>query len=250
MQKSHTLPFPFQSVRMAQHGTNTSEHRKCCNNVSPHSATGWWLLIRFWIFLWTTTNGWKNWMWKVGVKPLSLLKCFQSFQLCFSIAIGMHMQWLPMNKVPMLATWSGQLKLEKVSTISGLIKSYEAEQLFSKFLSQIFANIHYYSILQPIHNVLIFTLLQQHLDVVPFICSCNNSPLWCKRCPKCCCVWLSFQAYMPQHVIDPMFNNENLLDVEENQLYFMQILVLGGQKPFKCIGEIGEVQLAFEIYTS
>ena len=25
---------------------------------------------------------------------------------------------------------------------------------------------------------------------------------------------------MPQHVIDPMFNNENPLDVEENQLFF------------------------------
>ena len=50
---------------------------------------------------------------------------------------------------------------------------------------------------------------------------------------------------MPQHVIDPMFNNENLLDVEENQLHFMQMLGLGEQKPFEYIGEISKVQLAF-----
>lgn len=127
------------------------------------------------------------------------------------------------------------------------VKSYEAEQLFSKFLSQMFATIHYYSILQPIHDVLIFTLLRQHLHIIPFVYSCNTLPPWCKRCPKCCYVWLSFQAYMPQHVIDPMFNNENLLDVEENQLYFTQMLGLGEQKPFECIGEISEVQLAFEM---
>lgn len=127
------------------------------------------------------------------------------------------------------------------------IKSYESEQLLAKFLSQAFADIHYYSILQPIHDVVIFTLLRQHLHNLPFVYSCNVSPPWCKRCPKCCYVWLSFQAYMPQHIIDPMFNNENLLDVEENQLHFTQLLGLGELKPFECVGEISEVQLAFEL---
>ena len=44
-----------------------------------------------------------------------------------------------------------------------------------------------------------------------------------------------------------MFDNENLLDAEENQLFFTQMLGLGDQKPFECIGEIREVQLAFEL---
>ena len=52
---------------------------------------------------------------------------------------------------------------------------------------------------------------------------------------------------MPQHVIDPMFDNENLFDMEENQFLFKQMLGLGDQKPFECIGEIREVQLAFEL---
>ena len=52
---------------------------------------------------------------------------------------------------------------------------------------------------------------------------------------------------MPERTVDPMFNNEKLFDVEENQLHFKQILGLGEQKPFECIGERGEVQLAFEM---
>ena len=52
---------------------------------------------------------------------------------------------------------------------------------------------------------------------------------------------------MPQDIVDAMFDYENLLDVEENQLYFTQMLGLGDQKPFECVGEIREVQLAFEL---
>ena len=127
-------------------------------------------------------------------------------------------------------------------------KSYEAEQTFSQYISQfLVAEGRYYSILQPIHDVVIFTLLRQHLDCIPFVHSCNMSPPWCKRCSKCCYVWLGFQAYLPQHVVDPVFDHENLLDFEENQLFFTQMLGLGNQKPFECIGEIKEAQLAFEM---
>ena len=127
-------------------------------------------------------------------------------------------------------------------------KSYEAEQTYSRYISQfIVVEGCYYSILQPIHDVMIFTMLRQCLDCIPFVHSCNILPPWCKRCPKCCYVWLAFQAYLPQHIINPMFDNENLLDVEENQLYFIQMLGLGDQKPFECVGEIREAQLAFEL---
>ena len=128
------------------------------------------------------------------------------------------------------------------------IKSYEAEQIFSQYISQfIVMEGRYYSILQPIHDVVIFTLLRQHLDCVPFVHSCNVLPPWCKRCPKCCYVWLGFQAYLPQDIIDPMFDNENLFDAEENQVFFTQMLGLGDHKPFECVGEIREAQLAFEL---
>jgi len=126
-------------------------------------------------------------------------------------------------------------------------KGYDAEQLINQCFQSLVEDLHYYSILQPIHDVLIFTLLRQELQAVTDTHSCNIHPPWCKRCPKCCYVWLSFQAYLPKEAIDNMFDGVNLLDMEENQLYFKQMLGLGTQKPFECVGEIEETQLAFEL---
>ena len=59
-------------------------------------------------------------------------------------------------------------------------KSYEAELIFSRYISRFIAvEDRYYSILQPIHDVVIFTLLRQHLDCIPFVHSCNVLPPWC-----------------------------------------------------------------------
>ena len=127
------------------------------------------------------------------------------------------------------------------------LKGYDAEQLINQCFHNLVEDLHYYSILQPIHDVLIFTLLRQEVQAVTATHSCNVHPPWCKQCPKCCYVWLSFQAYLPQEPIDRMFDGANLLDVEENQLYFKQMLGLGTQKPFECVGEIEETQLAFEL---
>ena len=42
-----------------------------------------------------------------------------------------------------------------------------------------------------------------------------------------------------------MFDGANLLDVEENQLYFKQLLGLGTQKPFGAVGEFEENTIGF-----
>jgi len=44
-----------------------------------------------------------------------------------------------------------------------------------------------------------------------------------------------------------MLDGVNMIDMEENQLYFKQMLGLGTQKPFECVGEIEETQLTFEL---
>ena len=126
-------------------------------------------------------------------------------------------------------------------------KGYDAEQLINQCFRNLVKELRFFSILQPIHDVLIFTLLRQEVQAVIATHSCNVHPPWCKQCPKCCYVWLSFQAYLPQEPIDKMFDGANLLDMEENQLYFKQLLGLGTQKPFECVGEIEETQLAFEL---
>ena len=127
------------------------------------------------------------------------------------------------------------------------IKSFSAESLVNQCFHNLVDGLRYFSILQPIHDVVIFSLLSQEAQAVSVTHSCNVFSPWCKQCPKCCYVWLSFQAYLPQEVIDPMFDGSNLLDMEENQLYFKQMLGLGDRKPFECVGEIEEAQLAFEL---
>ena len=127
------------------------------------------------------------------------------------------------------------------------LKSFNAENMINQCFHNLVEGLRYFSILQPIHDVVIFTLLSQEAQAVTATHSCNLFPPWCKRCPKCCYVWLSFQAYLPKEIIDPMFDGSNLLDMEENQLYFKQMLGLGDRKPFECVGEIEEAQLAFEL---
>ena len=127
-------------------------------------------------------------------------------------------------------------------------KTLDAEKTFSDYFQKTFSkSLHYFSLLQPINDVLIYTLLQNHMDSVVLSESCNLSPPWCKKCPKCCYVWLCFQAYLPSHRIDAMFQGTNLLDMEENQEFFKELLGKGDKKPFDCVGEFEETQLAFEL---
>jgi len=53
-------------------------------------------------------------------------------------------------------------------------------------------------------------------------------------------------AYLDVNLVNSIFNT-NLFDLEENQLSFYQMLGLGENTPFECIGQIQEVQLAFEL---
>lgn len=125
-------------------------------------------------------------------------------------------------------------------------KSREAEQLLAQYVqTQLVANIDYFSLLQPLYDVAIFNLLKQDLAAVPDTHSCNIRKPWCGRCPKCAYVWINYMAYLPEGLVDDLFR-ENLLDVEDNQLWFRQMLGLEAHTPFECIGQIPEARLAFE----
>lgn len=60
-------------------------------------------------------------------------------------------------------------------------KSLEAENLLNRYIQEtVVDQIRYFGILQPIHDVVIFNLLNQDLDIVPVIHSCNIKKPWCK----------------------------------------------------------------------
>jgi hypothetical protein len=121
--------------------------------------------------------------------------------------------------------------------------------LLNEYLgSQLIENARYFSILKPVHDVLIFNLLREELDSVPYTHSCNVQKPWCGKCPKCAYVWLSYMAYLPSFVVERTFaGHGNLLDVPENQLWFRQMLGLEAHTPFECIGLVDEAKLAFEL---
>lgn len=126
-------------------------------------------------------------------------------------------------------------------------KSYAAELLLNSYIrTELFSNFSYFSILKPLFDVVIFYLLRRELDAVPDTHSCNIRKPWCCRCPKCAYVWLNYMAYLPPELVDSIFG-QNLLDVEENQIFYRQMLGLEDHTPFECIGQVEEARLAFEL---
>jgi hypothetical protein len=125
-------------------------------------------------------------------------------------------------------------------------KSLEAEVLISDYIRTELATLSYFSILKPIHDVVIFNLLRSDLKAVQSTHSCNQRKPWCQTCAKCAYVWLGYTAYLPQDLVTGMFP-QNLFDAPENLSWYRQLLGLCAHKPFECVGEISEVQLAFEI---
>ena len=126
-------------------------------------------------------------------------------------------------------------------------KSLEAELLLNQYIrGEFISNVSYFSILKPIHDVLIFNLLNDDQGAVKNTHSCNVRKPWCGECAKCAYVWVNYMAYLPSATAGAIFQ-KNLFDVPEAQRWFCQLLGLGPHKPFECVGEVPEVRLAFEI---
>lgn len=124
-------------------------------------------------------------------------------------------------------------------------KSLEAEKMIASYIKKnIFDGINYFSILKPMRDPLIFSLLTDVPEKIPFVHSCNEKKPWCKKCPKCLYIWLSYMAYFPKELIDSIFNN-NLFNFSENKVFLQELLGLGAKTPFECVGQADESQLAF-----
>lgn len=128
-------------------------------------------------------------------------------------------------------------------------KSCEAERLLNEYVrNHMVTNCHYFSILKPIYDVLIFNLLNHDPEAILQTHSCNIQKPWCGKCPKCAYVWINYMAYLPASIVKQVFpDHGNLLDAPENQLAFRQMLGLELHTPFECIGQIDEARLAFEL---
>ncbi len=126
-------------------------------------------------------------------------------------------------------------------------KSLDAERLLSGYIqSELLSNLHFFSLLKPVHDALIFSALRDLTTALPFAHSCNLQKPWCKRCAKCAYVWLNYAAWLPAEVVRHIFT-ENLFDIDANMIWFRQMLGLEEHTPFECVGEIDEARLAFAL---
>ncbi|MEZ4302390.1 MAG: hypothetical protein R3B70_46110 [Polyangiaceae bacterium] len=126
-------------------------------------------------------------------------------------------------------------------------KSVEAERLLDTYIrEELLADTGVFSVLMPIHDVVIFELLRRDEEALSATHSCNVQKPWCKRCPKCAYVWLSCRAHLSAEVVDAVFG-EDLMEVPANHGFFHDMLGLGEHTPFECIGQVEESRLALSL---
>lgn len=54
-------------------------------------------------------------------------------------------------------------------------------------------------------------------------------------------------AFASIELVNKMFDNTNLLDLECNDIWFKRLLGLADHTPFECVGKFEEVRIMFHI---
>ncbi|HEV7558466.1 MAG TPA: hypothetical protein VGO00_23515, partial [Kofleriaceae bacterium] len=124
-------------------------------------------------------------------------------------------------------------------------KSWEAEQMLDGYVRrELLANVGYWSVLQPIHDELIFELLARDAELAPLTHSCNIAKPWCGACAKCAYVWLQMAAHLPASIVEATFSGADLGERPDNERWFRELLGLAAHSPFECVGSPAEARLA------
>jgi len=123
-------------------------------------------------------------------------------------------------------------------------KGWAAEQLLDGYVRRaLVANLRYFSVLQPVHDEVIFELLTRDAALAALTHSCNVKKPWCGACAKCAYVWLQFAAHLPPDIVQATFGAD-LGERADNAPWFRQMLGLAEHTPFECVGSAPEERLA------
>jgi len=126
-------------------------------------------------------------------------------------------------------------------------KSFEAERLLATYVQRELMTVDYWSVLQPIHDEVIFELLARDAELAPFTHSCNIAKPWCGTCAKCAYVWLQMAAHLPADVVAATFGGRDLGELPANDRWFRELLGLAEHSPFECVGSPQEARLALAL---
>lgn len=130
-------------------------------------------------------------------------------------------------------------------------KTLAFERAFQAVLATEAPGLRYFSLLRPWSELAItrrFASLRRFHDVFS---SCNGNfrlrgsegARWCGSCPKCRFVFLALAPFLPASELVAIFGR-NLLAEPEQLPGFAVLVGLDGDKPFECVGEIGESRAA------
>jgi hypothetical protein len=129
-------------------------------------------------------------------------------------------------------------------------KGLDFEKLLSHLLEDTGVPVHYFSLLRPISELRIaraFSTLKQYH---PVFVSCNRAfklsdpaRRWCRDCPKCRFVWLALSPYLSRAELVKIFGGDMFADLTQDE-GFRELMELGADKPFECVGEVQESRVA------
>ena len=125
-------------------------------------------------------------------------------------------------------------------------KGWAAEQWLDGYVQRLVSNLRYFSVLQPVHDEVIFELLARDAELAALTHSCNVTKPWCGACAKCAYVWLQFAAHLPARVVDQTFGAD-LGERPGNERWFREMLGLAAHTPFECVGSAPEARLALAL---
>jgi hypothetical protein len=126
-------------------------------------------------------------------------------------------------------------------------KTIEFESGFREYVRKYLSpDIEYFSFLRPLHEIRIAQLFSHYPQYFPVFRSCNagsKSGIWCGKCSKCLFTYIILSPFIDHAELIKVFGND-LFDDPDLLGYFEQMTGLSPEKPFDCVGTIGEVNAA------
>ena len=132
-------------------------------------------------------------------------------------------------------------------------KTFEFEQDFREYVSRfITPDIQYFSLLRPLNELQIASLVSGHKRYLPVFKSCNvgsKEGVWCGKCPKCLFTYIMLQPFCPVSTMIEVFGRD-LLDDPTLGSTLEDLIGVSESKPFDCIGTVDEVCAAISLIVS
>jgi len=134
-------------------------------------------------------------------------------------------------------------------------KSEEFEQMLQRYVKRfVTPEITINSVIRKYSELEIIKEFAKREKYFSVFSSCNKNykinnktdKLWCGQCPKCAFVFLGLAAYLPKDKVLAIFG-KNLLNDPNLLSIYQDLLGIGKNKPFECVGTASEVKEAFRL---